>query len=77
MRFIFNVASIVKILFQIGSSCLRYGSFKELEHDRDTSQIFLLIDLCRSGHNTLEYHCVRPEGNKTTLSGPCFDRGAI
>ena len=30
-----------------------------------------------SGHNTLVYHRVRAEGNKTTVFGPCFDRGAI
>ena len=35
---------LLLILFQIGSSFLRYGSFKELEHDQDTSQIYALID---------------------------------
>ena len=32
---------LLLILFQIGSSFLRYGSFKELEHDQE---IYPLID---------------------------------
>ena len=35
---------LLLILFQIGSSFSRYVSFKELEHDQDTSQIYALID---------------------------------
>ena len=37
----FSMSYLLLILFQIGSSFLRYGSFKELEHDQE---IYPLID---------------------------------